>query len=87
MGFGETDHRFELSCGSGDAFFGCFGVGAADAAELEVGLYEFFGGWTGYDGVNASAGVGDIGGKLVERLERKKEKKKSNNGVNKANSK
>lgn len=65
MGFGESNHGFELTGGGSDTFFRGFGVGAAYTAELEVGLDEFFGGLAGDDGMDARAGVGDVGRELV----------------------
>lgn len=65
MSFRQSDHRFELARGGGDAFFGGFGVGATYAAEFEVGLDKFFGGFAGDGGMDAGAGVGDVGRQLV----------------------
>lgn len=65
MSFGQSNHGFELACGGGDAFFGSFGVGATYAAELKVGLDEFFRGFAGNGGVDAGTSVRDVGRQLV----------------------
>lgn len=65
MGFGQSDHGFQLARGGGDAFFGGFGVGATYAAKLEIGLDELFGGFAGDGGMDAGASVGDVGRQLV----------------------
>ena len=60
MGFGQTDHGFELtSCGC-DATFGCANV-FAEFPHCHVGAYEGVGGGLGDYGVDVGAGVGDVG--------------------------
>jgi len=67
VGFGETDHGFELAGRGGYALFGGAWV-VAYVAEFEVGLDELVGGFFCYLGVDARAAIVDVCGQLVYRL-------------------